>query len=256
MIHQIIKDRPIRLFLLLGGFFIANAIIAEVIGVKIFSLEPTLGFEKFNFTLFGQSGLSMDLSVGILPWPVVFIMTDIINEYYGVKGVRFLSFLTAGLICIAFVIFYIGIHTIPADWWVSSQSANGVPDMQAAYTQVLGQGMNIIVASLTAFLIGQLADATVFKRIKKITGENRIWMRATVSTLFSQFIDTIVVSYIYLYFSQGFPFARVTGIAIVGYSYKFIIAILATPLVYLVHAWIEKYLGKEKAAEMKKAALE
>ncbi|MBS4064963.1 MAG: queuosine precursor transporter, partial [Chitinophagaceae bacterium] len=106
------------------------------------------------------------------------------------------------------------------------------------------------------FVIGQLADATVFKRIKKVTGEKRIWMRATVSTLFSQFIDTVVVSYIYLYFSQGFPFARVTGIALVGYSYKFLVAILATPLVYLVHALIERYLGKEKAAEMKKAALE
>lgn len=256
MIHQIIKDKPTRLFLILGGFFIANAIIAEVIGVKIFSLEPTLGFDKFNFTLFGESGLSMDLSVGILPWPAVFIMTDIINEYYGVKGVRFLSFLTAGLICIAFLIFYIGIHTVPADWWVSSQTAKGVPDMQAAYTQVLGQGMNIIIASLTAFLVGQLTDATVFKRIKRVTGERRIWMRATVSTLFSQLVDTIVVSYIYLYFSQGFPFARVTGIAIVGYSYKFLVALLATPLVYLVHAWIERYLGKEKAAEMKKAALQ
>ena len=211
MIHQIIKDRPTRLFIILGAFFIANAIIAEVIGVKIFSLEPTLGLEKFNFTLFGESGLSMDLSVGVLPWPVVFIMTDIINEYYGVKGVRFLSFVTAGLICLAFIIFYIGIHTVPAAWWVSSQAANGVPDMQAAYTQVLGQGMNIIIASLTAFLVGQLTDATIFKRIKRVTGENRIWMRATVSTLFSQMVDTVVVSYIYLYFSQGFPFARVTG---------------------------------------------
>lgn len=256
MIHQIIKDRPIRLFILLGGFFIANAIIAEVIGVKIFSLEDTLGFNKFNFTLFGQSGLSMDLSVGILPWPIVFIMTDLVNEYYGVKGVRFLSFLTAGLICMAFLVFYIGIHTTPSGWWIGSQAGKGVPDMQAAYTQVLGQGMNIIVASLTAFLIGQIADATVFKRIKKLTGENRIWMRATLSTLVSQFIDTIVVSYLYLYFSQGFPFARVTGIAIVGYSYKFLVAVLSTPFIYLVHGWIERYLGKEKAAEMKKAALE
>ncbi|MBX9783550.1 MAG: queuosine precursor transporter [Chitinophagaceae bacterium] len=256
MIHQIIKDRPIRLFILLGGFFIANAIIAEVIGVKIFSPEDTLGFDKFNFTLFGQSGLSMDLSVGILPWPVVFIMTDLVNEYYGVKGVRFLSFLTAGLICMAFIVFYISIHVAPSGWWIVSQSSKGVPDMQAAYTQVLGQGMNIIVASLTAFIIGQVADAVVFKRIRKVTGEKRIWMRATLSTLVSQFIDTIVVSYLYLYFSQGFPFARVTGIAIVGYSYKFLVAILSTPVIYLVHGWIERYLGKEKAAEMKKAAME
>jgi hypothetical protein len=255
MIHYIIKDRPTRLFLILGGFFVANAVIAEVIGVKIFSLEETFGFHKVDFTLFGQSGLSFDLSVGVLPWPAVFILTDIINEYYGVKGVRFLSFLTAGFICMAFVIFYLSIHAAPATWWLSSQQSKGVPDMQAAFTQILGQGMNIIVASLTAFVVGQIADATVFKSIKKVTGEKHIWMRATLSTLISQFIDTIVVSYLYLYYSQGFPFARVTGIALVGYTYKFVIAIVSTPVIYLVHGWIERYLGHAKAAEMKVAAM-
>jgi queuosine precursor transporter len=255
MIHQIIRDKPTRLFIILGGFFIANAMIAEVIGVKIFSLEDTLHMPKFNFSLFGQTGLTADLSVGVLPWPVVFIMTDIINEYYGVKGVRFLSFLTAAFIAIAFLVFYISIHTAPASWWVESQTAKGVPDMQAAYTQILGQGMSIILASLSAFVIGQITDATVFKRIKQFTGEKKIWMRATMSTLVSQLIDTLVVSYLYLYISQGFPFARVTGIAMVGYSYKFLVAVLATPLVYWVHSLIEGYLGKEKAAEMKKAAM-
>ena len=127
--------------------------------------------------------------------------------------------------------------------------------MQAAYTQVLGQGMNIIFASLTAFLIGQLADAAIFKKIKIITGEKGIWMRATLSTLVSQLIDTIVVSYIYLYFSLGFSFPRVTAIAMTGYVYKFAIAILCTPIIYLIHHLIEDYLGKEKAAAMKKAAL-
>lgn len=256
MIHNIINDKPTRLFIILGGFFIANAIIAEVIGVKIFSLEGTVGLEQANFTLLGEGGLAFDLSVGVLPWPIVFIMTDIINEYYGVKGVRFLSLLTAGLIAFAFILFYLAIHTAPAGWWQLSQEKNGVPDMQAAYHQILGQGMNIIFASLTAFLIGQLTDATVFRTIKKITGENRIWIRATVSTLFSQLIDTIVVSYIYLYFSLGFSFPRVTAIALVGYSYKFTIAILCTPLIYLVHYLIENYLGRQQAADMKQAALE
>ncbi len=256
MIYQIIRDKPIRLFVILGGFFISNALIAEVIGVKIFSLEDTLHLSKFNFSLFGEKGLSMDLSVGVLPWPVVFIMTDIINEYYGVKGVRFLSFLTAAFIAMAFLIFYISIHTAPADWWVGSQAGKSVPDMQAAYTQVLGQGMSIILASLTAFLVGQIADATVFKRIKKITGEGRIWIRATFSTLISQFLDTVIVSYLYLSVAQGFPFARVTGIALVGYSYKFIVAVATIPLIYLVRSWIENYLGRTKAAEMKKAALQ
>lgn len=256
MIHYIIKDKPTRLFLILGGFFIANALIAEIIGVKLFSLEKTFGMAPANLTLFGESGLGFTLSVGVLPWPVVFIMTDIINEYYGVKGVRFLSFLTAGLIIFAFFVFYFAIHTAPDDYWIGSQKEKGVPSMQAAFSQILGQGMSIIFASLTAFIVGQLADATVFKRIKRMTGEKNIWIRATASTLISQLIDTIVVSYIYLYFSLEFSFARVTAIAATGYLYKFSVAILCTPLIYLVHNLIERYLGKEKAFQMKASAME
>lgn len=255
MIHNIIRDKPTRLFILLGAFFIANAIIAEVIGVKLFSLEETLGFEKVSFSLLGENGLSFDLTVGTLTWPIVFIMTDIINEYYGVKGIRYLSFIAAGLIAFSFLVFYLAIHTSPANWWVPSQANKGVPDMQAAYAQILGQGMMIIVASLTAFMVGQVTDATIFKKIKKLTGEKNIWMRATLSTLVSQLIDTIVVLYLYLYISLGFSFAKVTAIGIVNYTYKFMIAILLTPVIYLVHSLIEKYLGKQLATEMKNSAM-
>jgi uncharacterized integral membrane protein (TIGR00697 family) len=256
MTSDFTREKPIRLFIVLGGIFIANAIVAEVLGVKIFSLEGTLGWPKADFTLFGQAGLSFDLSVGVLPWPVVFVMTDIINEYYGVRGVKLLSLLAAALIAFMFGVFYLAIHTAPADWWVVSQAQHGVPSMQAAYHQVLGQGMSIIVASLTAFLIGQLADATLFKHIKIITGGRRIWMRATLSTLVSQLIDTVVVSYLYLYFSMGFPFARVTAVALVGYAYKFSVAILCTPLIYLAHRLITLYLGAEQTEAMKQNALQ
>lgn len=255
MIHNIIKDRSTRLFIILGGFFIANAILAEVIGVKVFSLEDTFGFKKANFTLLGESGLSYDLTVGVLTWPIVFIMTDIINEYYGVKGIRLLSFIAAGLIAFSFFVFYFAIHAAPASWWVGSQAKNGVPDMQAAYKQVLGQGMNIIIASLTAFIIGQITDASLFKFIKKLTGEKRIWMRATLSTFVSQLIDTIVVLYLYLYLSLGFSFPKVTAIIMVNYTYKFVIAILLTPIIYLVHGLIERYLGKGLATDMKNSAM-
>jgi len=243
------------LFLILAGFFIANALIAEIIGVKIFSLEKTLGLAPLGINIFGQQ-LDVNLTAGVLLWPVVFIMTDIINEYYGFRGVKFLSILTAAIIGFAFIVFYAAIHLAPDNYWIGSQKQNGVPDMQAGYAQILGQGMSIIFASLTAFLVGQMADATVFKKIKIITGEKGIWMRATLSTLVSQLIDTFVVGYIYLYFSIGFSFPRVTAIGLTGYSYKFIVAIICTPLVYLAHNLIESYLGKSKAAEMKRAALE
>ena len=89
MIHNIIRDRPTRLFIILGGFFVANAIIAEVIGVKIFSLEDSLNVPRADFSMFDAEHLSFSLSVGVVPCQIIFGPTDFINEYYGVSGVGF-----------------------------------------------------------------------------------------------------------------------------------------------------------------------
>lgn len=263
MIHTILRDRGTKLFLVLAGFFIANALIAEIIGVKIFSLEKTLGFAPLQLQVLGNS-LSFNLTAGVLLWPAVFILTDLINEYYGQKGVRFLSWLTAGLIAFAFLLFTGAIGLQPADFFVNSKQGSGVPDMQAAYKSVLGQGGFIIIGSLTAFLLGQLIDVLVFHQIKKVTGEKYIWLRATGSTLVSQFIDSFVVLFIAFYIGtrvnqQGsdfvWPFELFIAVGLVNYLYKFLVAIAMTPVIYLVHYLIEKYLGKEKATAMKKAAM-
>ncbi len=198
MITHIIKDKSTKLFIFLGGFFIANAFIAEVIGVKIFSLEDTIGITPFQIPLFGNT-FSFNLTAGVLLWPVVFIMTDIINEYYGKKGVKFLSYLTVGLLGYAFFMYYFAIHLVPATWWPGSRVEQGVPNMQAAYSQVFGQGLAIILGSLIAFLIGQIVDVFIFQKIKKWSGEKHIWLRATGSTLVSQFIDSFVVLLIAFY---------------------------------------------------------
>jgi uncharacterized integral membrane protein (TIGR00697 family) len=255
MIHNIIKDKPTRLFILLGSFFIANAIIAEVTGVKVFSLEDTLGISKASINMLGEKGLSFSLTVGVIPWPVIFVMTDIINEYYGVRGVRFLSIITVALIAFAFLIFYLGIHTSPDTGWRYRSLSPGVTDQQAAYVQVLGQGMNIIIGSITAFMVGQLLDAFIFRKIKKFTGEKRIWMRATISTLASQFIDSIVVTYVAFYLFRDFSLATVTAWALTAYIYKFLVAVLMTPVIYLIHGMIERYLGHDLAKNMKEAAM-
>jgi queuosine precursor transporter len=256
MIHNIIRDKATRLFLILAGFFIANAVIAEVIGVKIFSLEDTFGFPKASIDMLGEKGLSFSLSVGVLPWPIIFIMTDVINEYYGVKGVRFLSFLAVVLIAFAFIVFYFAIHAVPDQGWRYRELEEGVTDQQGAYKQILGQGMNIIIGSITAFIIGQLLDAWIFRLIKRLTGEKLFWLRATVSTLVSQWIDSIVVTFIAFYLFKNFSLATVTAWALTAYIYKFLIAILMTPVLYGVHWLIERYLGKTKAAEMKLAAMQ
>lgn len=255
MSRSILSDKATRLYLILGGFFVANALIAEMIGVKLFQLETALGLPIADFTLLGQEHLSFVLSVGVLPWPIVFIMTDVVNDYYGVRGVRFLTLLTAGLIAFAFVVFFFAIDAPAADFWTGSSSAQGVPDMQAAFAGIFGQGMNIIVGSLCAFVIGQLVDAFVFRRIKKVTGNRRIWLRATGSTLVSQLIDSVVVTYMAFWVFKGWTFAYCTALVMTAYAYKLIVALLSTPLVYLAHAAVERYLGAERARELREAAI-
>ena len=166
MVSTIDRKRNL-LFIVLGGFFVANALVAEFIGIKIFSLERTFGFKPVNWTFFDIENLSFQLTAGVLLWPVIFVMTDVINEYYGKKGVKILSYLTVALIIYSFIMFALAINLTPADWWPASSAEKGVPDMQTAFTQVFGQGMWIIVGSVIAFLVAQLIDVVVFHRIKK-----------------------------------------------------------------------------------------
>lgn len=234
-----------NLFYILGAFFVANALLAEFIGVKIFSLEKSLSISPINLSFFGETDLSFNLTAGVLLWPVVFIMTDIINEYYGRKGVRFMSFTAAGLIAYAFLMVYAAMGLHPADFWIQRETTYGVINMDHAFNTIFGQGLWIIVGSLIAFLIGQLVDVYVFHYLRSITGSSKIWLRATGSTLISQFIDSFVVLLIAFYLGAGWDLSLVLAIGVVNYIYKFFIAILLTPLLYLLHFLIDRYLGEE-----------
>src|SRR5215510_12560240 len=107
MIQNILKDKPTKLFLGMTAFFCCNALIAESIGTKLFSLEKLFGSQPSSFTLFGQSGISITLTCGALLWPLEFIMTDLVNEYYGPKAVRRISYTAVILISYAFLMFYL-----------------------------------------------------------------------------------------------------------------------------------------------------
>ena len=138
-----------------------------------------------------------------------------------------------------------------------------MPGRRVAFRGIFGQGMWIIIGSMIAFLVGQVLDVLVFHRIKKITGEKSIWLRATGSTLVSQLVDSFVVLFIAFYIGkriqtgQGEPWSlhqvMVTGTG--NYIYKFVVAIVLTPVIYLIHGWIERYLGKSLAADMKNSAM-
>ena len=250
---RIASDKGGRLFAILAGFFLTNAIIAEFVGIKILALESTLGLDALNWNLFGQSG-SLNFTAGVLLWPFVFVMTDIINEYFGRRGVRFITYLTIIFIVYAFVFAFVAIHIVPADWWIEAYSEQGIPDMQAAFAGIFGQGLWVIAGSLTAFLIGQLLDVAVYHRVRQATGEKKIWLRATGSTLVSQLVDSFVVLYIaFVIGPQRWSMDLFLAVGTLNYSYKFLMAIAMTPLIYLAHALIDKYLGDE-ADKMKQAA--
>lgn len=255
MIETIIRDRPTRLFLGLSAFFVTNALIAEFIGVKIFSFEKVLGLPSLNFSLLGQENLAFNLTAGVLLWPFVFVMTDIINEYFGKRAVQFLSFLTVGMIAYAFVMFGIGIQLPPADFWSPSMQAQGIPDMNQAFRGVFGQGLWIIIGSIIAFLVGQIIDVTVFQRLKRLTGEKALWLRATGSTLVSQFIDSYVVLFVAFYLGANWSLPLVLAIGTVNYIYKFSCALLLTPVIYGAHVAIDRYLGTEMSEAMRKQAM-
>ena len=251
---NLLSNKAIRLFTVLAGFFVTNALVAEFIGVKIFALEATLGFPPLEWNLFGQSG-SLMLTAGVLIWPAVFVMTDLINEYYGKRAVRILSYLTAGLISYAFLMVFISIELAPAGWWIKTYETQGVPDMQAAFSQVFGQGLWIIGGSLIAFLVGQVLDAAVFHRLPLFTRDQQLWLRATGSTLISQFVDSFVVLYIaFVLGPQKWSMDLFLAIGTVNYAYKFVVAVVLTPAIYLAHYVIDWYLGPEVSLRMRMEA--
>jgi uncharacterized integral membrane protein (TIGR00697 family) len=253
MLNTILQHKPTKLLLGITAFFCCNALIAESIGTKIFSLEKLFGSDPHPFSLFGASGLTISLTCGVLLWPLEFIITDIVNEYYGPKVVRRISFTAIALISYAFVMYYAAIHVPPADFWIGTGTANNIPNMQDAFNGIFGQGMRIIIGSIVAFGVSQLVDVYVFHKIKKVTGNKKVWLRATGSTLVSQLVDSYIV--LFIAFLGVFSWQQILAIGVVNYLYKASMAIILTPVIYVAERRIEKYLGHDTAMRMKNAAM-
>lgn len=210
------QSKKDTVYVVLAGIFITNAVIAELIGGKLIHVGSAV------------------MSIGILPWPIVFISTDLINEYFGEKGVKKLSLITACLIAYCFVLLYFALK-IPA-----VEGANLISDSQ--FNGVFGQSMWIIIGSITAFLVSQLIDVTIFHFVKNKTGNKLIWLRSTGSTVISQLFDSFIVLGIAFWMTGKMTTEVYILSAFTGYFVKLIIAVLLTPLIYLGHYLIEKYI--------------
>ena len=215
------KSKREFVYIIMAGIFITNAIVAELIGSKLIQIGPFV------------------MSIGIIPWPIVFITTDLINEYFGKAGVKKLSMITASLIGYAFIILLFAIK-IPAAVGISA-----VTDEQ--FYAVFGQSLWIIVGSLVAFIFSQFIDVSIFWLLRNKTGGKMIWLRSTGSTIISQLIDTFVVLGIAFWLPGKMTTANFLNAALTGYTFKLILAVLLTPLIYLGHSIIEKYLGDEES---------
>lgn len=248
-----VRRRGTNLFVFLSAVFLVNAVIAEIIGVKIFSGEATLGLKPVQIHLFGAFVLDFNLTAGAVIWPFVFITSDIVNEYFGKAGVRRISFMTAGFVAYSFLIIYAVTTLPPAQFWLDVNAKDGAGNainIDNAFRMIFRQGLGIIIGSLTAFLIGQILDASVFQYLRSRTGSGKIWLRATGSTLVSQLVDSFVVLGIAFYVFGNWSIGQVIAVGFINYLYKATTAILLTPVLYLAHNLIDTYLGKEYAEEM------
>jgi uncharacterized integral membrane protein (TIGR00697 family) len=234
----------------LFGVFLANAIMAEFGGVKIFSAAELLNIDPLHLPFFGGMTVDFSLGVGALIWPVVFVVSDLINEYFGIRGVRRISFITAGLICYLFIVVLSWTKLPPAGFWLELNGfdAEGRPfDINYAYNTLFTQGLGIIAGSIAAFLVSQFVDVYVFHGFRKLTGHRHLWLRATGSTVVSQIADSFLILFIAFFILGNWSLGQVLQVGIVQYTYKVLFAILLTPLLYLVHFFIDRYLGKEKS---------
>jgi uncharacterized integral membrane protein (TIGR00697 family) len=229
-----------RLYMWLSAVSVACLIVGDLLGVKLFKLP--LGFE---FSVFWADGPidSITHTCGMLTFPITFLITDLANEYYGRKAARRIVYVSFAMGFVSFAAMNVAL-AMP-HWDVPFNVREG------SFQDVFANSRVMFVASLTAYLIGSLADVFLFARFKRLTGGKMVWLRATGSTVVSQLVDSFVVTYLAFglgrqLFPSGtdpMPFNEILKTAATGYMLKFVIAIGITPVIYLGRFLVERFLG-------------
>jgi len=215
-------DTRQRVYLYLCGVFLTALLIGDTIGSKLFTVDIPLGFTVLHATL----------SVGAIWFPITFLLTDVINEFYGTRGARLVTYLGFWMAIMAYVVIWVARQIVAAPF---------SPISHVVFESVFGNANRIFVASLIAYIIGQLLDISIFHYAKELTKERHIWLRSTGSTLVSQLVDTVVVTYIAFY--GKITIEQLHQAAVTGYAVKVLLAIGLTPVIYALHAFIHRRLG-------------
>lgn len=240
------------LLITLCSLFVGFFVTAELLGAKLW--EFSFGFGPRDIGL--GEGAKFVATAGILAFPLTFILTDIINEYFGLRMVRLFT-IAAIVVNLALQPVVQAAIRVPA---VSFTEGVSAAEVQSAYSLALGQTWAIVVASLFAFALGQMLDARVFTWLRHKTGGKMLWLRAQGSTVVSQLVDSFVViflAFVILPAALGMSHmsARTAAeISLTNYVYKFFIAVGITPVLYGVHALVERYLGEAETQALIHAA--
>jgi uncharacterized integral membrane protein (TIGR00697 family) len=217
-------DARTKLLMVLAGLFITALVIGDIIGGKLYQTEV--------------GGLLLTISVGMIPFPVVFLLTDVINEFYGQKTARFVTWV--GFAMAWFVIAIIQVaDLIPFAGFTSAAGWTGID--AGAFERVFTSSTRILLSSTAAYLLAQLVDIGIFHFLRRRTSGRALWLRATGSTVVSQLIDTVVIQF--LAWSGKMAVGSIVSIILTSYLVKVVVAIAMTPMVYGAHALLERRLG-------------
>lgn len=219
-------DTRARLFLALTGLFVTALIVGDIIGGKLFEVSVL--------------GSPYTLSVGIIPFPITFVLTDVLNEFYGKRAARTVTFVGLGSAVFAFaVIFTAG--AIPFAPFTYAPDWKGITEQD--YQSVFLSSQRILAASMVAYIVGQLVDIFVFHKLKAATHNRFIWLRATGSTMVSQLFDTALIQTLAWY--GTLETAKLPGLILASYGVKVVVAIALTPVIYLLHGFVHRVLKLE-----------
>lgn len=212
-----LKDKLLaqRIYMLLGALFITSLVVSNLIFQKFFYWHP-FDIEIFGFRLF-------EISVGILPYPITFLITDLISEIYGKKRAN--QVVVTGIFASLFSLLII----LVADMVPAIENS---PVNDALFTKVFGQSAIAVFASMTAYLFAQFIDIQIYHFWKRLTKGKHLWLRNNFSTWFSQFVDTFSIVGLLCLFGI-IPWESFNGLLISGFLFKVMVAALDTPFLYL-----------------------
>ena len=215
-----------KLYLILAGIFVASLVTCNLIANKFVSID--LGFKTFI------------VSAGILPYPLTFLVTDILSEIYGKK--RASMVVLSGFIASLFVLLFL---------WIGSQfnAINGSPIDNDTYNLVFSNAWRVIFASMIAYLSAQFLDVRLFHFWKKMTKGRHLWLRNNASTIGSQLVDTILV--ISVLFVGVWETDQIISAIIDGWLFKMLVAFIDTPLFYLISHYLRNFFDLKLGEELK-----